>query len=156
MGNAKGFGFVHYETQESAEEAISKTNGKLILGKKVFVGLFVGKKERLAQENASPKWTNIFIKNLAKSVDEAAFNTMFGKFGHITSAILMKDENGSKGFGFINYETHEEAQAAIEALNGKEIDGLQVYVGKAQKKTERERELKDMFEKLKRERMSKY
>jgi len=62
IGNSKGFGFVHYETGEAAEEAIKKTNGKLINGKKVFVGLFVAKKERQAQEENSPKWTNIFCQ----------------------------------------------------------------------------------------------
>jgi len=156
-GNSRGFGFVHYETQESAEEAIKTTNGKLIAGKKVFVGFFVGKKERIALENASPKWTNIFVKNVPKTIDDDKFNELFSKFGKITSAVLMKEDNGSsKGFGFINYDSHEEADAAIQELNGKEIEGLQLYVGRAQKKGERERELKDMFEKLKRERMSKY
>jgi len=157
QGNSRGFGFVHYETGEAAEEAINKTNGKLINGKKVFVGLFVAKKERQAQEDASPKWTNIFVKNLAKSVDENKLSEIFKKFGPVTSAVLMQDENGaSKGFGFINYANHPDAQAAIDEMNGKELEGLQVYVGRAQKKGERERELKDMFEKLKRERMSKY
>jgi len=157
QGNSRGFGFVHYETGEAAEEAIKKTNGKLISGKKIFVGLFQARKERSAQEMSSPKWTNIFVKNLPKSVDDAKLNTMFSKYGAITSAVLMKDENGgSKGFGFINYNNHEEAQAAVDDVNGKEIDGVQVYVGRAQKKNEREKELKDMFEKLKRERMSKY
>lgn len=41
-------------------------------------------------------------------------------------------------------------------MNNKDIDGTQVYVGRAQKKSEREKELREMFEKLKRERMSKY
>jgi len=157
QGNSRGFGFVHYETGEAAQEAITKTNNKLINGKKIFVGLFQARKERSAQEGASPKWTNIFAKNLPKTIDDAKLKSMFGKYGAITSAVLMKDENGgSKGFGFINYNSHEEAQAAVDDMNGKEIDGTQVYVGKAQKKTEREKELKDMFEKLKRERMSKY
>jgi len=82
---------------------------------------------------------------------------MFSSFGNITSCVVMKDENGaSKGFGFINFANHDEAKAAVDQMNGKDCDGLQVYVGRAQKKGERERDLKDMFEKLKRERMSKY
>jgi polyadenylate-binding protein len=156
-GNSKGFGFVHYETGEAAEEAIKKTNGKLVAGKKIFVGLFLAKKERQAQEDASPKWTNIFVKNIAKSVDDVKFKELFSKFGNVNSAVLMKEEAGSsKGFGFVNYDSHEEAKAAVDEMNGKDIDGLQLYVGKAQKKGEREKELKEMFEKLKRERMSKY
>jgi len=155
-GNSRGFGFVHYETGEAAEQAIATTNAKTLNGKKVFVGLFVAKKERQGRE-ASPTWTNVFVKNLAKSVDDNKLAEMFSAFGPITSAILMKDENGaSKGFGFINFANHPDAQNAVNEVNGKEIDGLQVFVGRAQKKGEREKELKDMFEKLKRERMSKY
>jgi polyadenylate-binding protein len=156
-GNSKGFGFVHYETEEAATEAINKTNGKLLNGKKVYVGRFVPRKDRLALEQENPKWTNIFVKNVPKSVSEEKFLELFNAFGNVTSAVLMKDEQGnSKGFGFVNYNGHEEAQAAIDQMNGKEIEGSPLYVGRAQKKSEREKELKEMFEKLKRERMSKY
>jgi len=129
----------------------------LLMEKKSSWDYLFPKKERQAQEDASPKWTNIFVKNLSKAVDDVKLNAMFSKYGSITSAILMKDDNGgSKGFGFINFLNHHEAQASIEEMNSKDIDGLQLYVGRAQKKGERERDLKDMFEKLKRERMSKY
>jgi len=156
LGNSKGFGFVHYETQEAADEAVKQTNGKLLNGKKAFVGPFVPRKDRSGNDE-SPKWTNIYVKNLSKDVDDNKFLEMFSKFGQITSSVLQKDDTGgSKGFGFLNYEEHEQAQAAIDEMNGKEIDGSPIYVGRAQKKGERERELKDMFEKLKRERMSKF
>jgi len=155
-GNSKGFGFVHYETGESADEAIDKANGKLVGGKKIFVGAFIPRKDRSGNEE-SPKWTNIYVKNLSKEVSEEKFLEMFGKFGAITSAFLAKEEDGgSKGFGFVNYDAHEQAAAAIDEMNGKEIDGSPVYVGRAQKKQEREKELREMFEKLKRERMSKF
>jgi len=155
-GNSKGFGFVHYETEEAATEAINHTNGKLLNGKKAFVGQFVPKKDRSGNDE-SPKWTNIYVKNLSKEINDEKFIEMFSKFGKITSSVLTKDETGgSKGFGFLNYEDHEQAQAAIDEMNGKEMDGNPIYVGRAQKKGERERELKDMFEKLKRERMSKF
>lgn len=61
----------------------------------------------------------------------------------VTSFAIMKDEAGkSKGFGFINFEDAEGAHAAVTALNGKEIDGKELYCGRAQKKAEREAELK--------------
>lgn len=155
-GVSRGFGFIHYETAEAAVEAIAKTNGKLLGGKKVFVGTFVPRKDRSSTEE-SPKWTNIYAKNLSKEVSEEKFIESFKKFGAITSAYLAKDDQGaSKGFGFVNYETHEQAQAAIDEMNGKDMNGSPIYVGRAQKKQEREKELKEMFEKLKRERMSKF
>jgi len=62
----------------------------------------------------------------------------------------------TKSFGFINYELHEEAAMAVNEMNGKDIDGSEVFVARAQKKVEREKELRMMFEKLRREKLSKY
>jgi polyadenylate-binding protein len=152
---SRGYGFVHYESQAAADLAISKVNGKLLNGKKAFVGPFIPRKDRSAE--ASSKWTNVYVKPLEKTVDDKQLLDMFTPFGKITSVAVMRDENGeSKGFGFVNFENHEEAEKAIDALNEKEINGKQLFVGKAQKKSEREKELKDMFLKIQRERMSKY
>jgi len=82
---------------------------------------------------------------------------MFEKFGPVTSAVIMRDEKGeSKGFGFVNFDDHEHAAKAVEGLNDTEVEGSRIYVGKAQKKGEREKELKDMFNKLQNERQSKF
>jgi len=155
-GQSKGYGFVHFESAESAEAAVNDMNGKEINGKKWFVGPFQARKERTNDE-PEEKWTNIYVKHLDKSFDEEKVRQMFEKYGPITSAVIMRDENGeSKGFGFVNFEKHEDAEEAIKELNEKEIDGKTIYVGRAQKKSERERELKDMFLKIQRERLSKY
>jgi len=156
-GNSKGYGFIHYETQEAANLAVEKVNGKLLNGKQCYVGPFVSKKDRSAQDFSEEKWTNIFVKDLDLEVDEDKLREMFGTFGTITSAVVMKTPEGkSKGFAFINYEGHKAAQAAIETMHEKEINGKALYVGRAQKKAERERELKDLFQKLQKERQSKY
>jgi len=155
--NSKGYGFVHYDSKEAADNAIAKVNGKLLNGKKCYVGPFQPRKERTSDE-IEQKWTNIYVKHLDKAVDDDKLKEMFSKFGKITSAVITKDDQTgeSKGFGFVNFETHEDAKNAVDEMNEKEIDGKQLYVGKAQKKAERERELKDMFLKIQRERMSKY
>lgn len=155
-GRSLGYAFVHYETAEGAEEAIAKVNGKLLNGKKVFVGPFVSRKERLPDAD-EPKWTNVFVKNLPKTMTEEKFKELFGAYGHITSSMLAKNEdNTTRGFGFVNFEFHEDAAKAAEELNNKEIDGQEIFVGRAQKKAERDKELREMFEKLKRERSNKY
>jgi len=154
-GFSKGYGFVHYEKEEEADLAIKKVNEKLLNGKKCFVGKFIPSKQRVSDRE--PKWTNIYVKNLVKTIDEPKLKELFAVFGEITSIFLASGDNGiSKGFGFINYKEHDAARKAVEEMNGKELDGEQLYVGKAQKKSERDKELKSMFEKLKRERMSKY
>ena len=62
----------------------------------------------------------------------------------------------SKGYGFVSFQDSESAQKAVEELNGAEMFGRTLYVGRAQKKAERQMELKKKFEELKQERQSKY
>lgn len=60
---------------------------------------------------------------------------MFEAHGKITSYKVMYDETGkSRCFGFVAFEDAEAAEEAVTQLNGKEIDGKTIYVGRAQKK----------------------
>ena len=150
-------GFVHYETSEAANLAVTKVNGMLLNGKKVFVGFFVPRKDRAGGADASDTFTNVYVKNLAPEVEDAQLEEMFKPHGEIKSAIVMKDPEGkSRGFGFVNFEDHESATKACEALNNTEVGGKTMYVGRAQKKRDRERELRDKFEALKVERANKF
>ena len=64
-GRSKGYGFVHYETEEAAETAIEKVDGKMLKEKIVYVGKFKRKADRDLEEGSSEKkFTNIFVKNL--------------------------------------------------------------------------------------------
>ncbi|KAH7107486.1 polyadenylate binding protein [Auriculariales sp. MPI-PUGE-AT-0066] len=157
-GNSKGYGFVHYETAEAADSAIKSVNGMLLNDKKVFVGHHIPRKERQSKiDEMKAQFTNIYIKNLDPDMPEAEFDDIFGRYGTITSASLQKDEEGkSKGFGFINYESHEQAQAAVDGLHDTEINGRKLYVTRAQKKSEREEELRKSYEMAKQEKLSKY
>ncbi|KAJ3101202.1 Protein phosphatase PP2A regulatory subunit B [Physocladia obscura] len=157
-GNSKGYGFVHYETLEAAESAIKHVNGMLLNDKQVYVGLHVARKERISKiEEARSKFTNIYCKNLDESISDDEFNELFGAFGPIISAVVSRDEIGkSKGFGFVNYENHEDAYRAVEEMNEKEINGKQIYVGRAKKKAEREEELRKDYERMRDEKLNKY
>jgi polyadenylate-binding protein len=147
---------VHFETQESADQAIEKVNGMLLAGKKVYVGPFMPRKERHC-DSSDMKFTNVFIKNFAEEVTEEGLRDMFSEFGEITSYRVMIDETGkSKGFGFVCFQHPESAEAACNALNNKEINGKTLFVGRAQKKGERQAELREKFERQKQERMNRY
>lgn len=163
-GKSRGYGFVHFETEEAANQAIAKVNGMLLNDKQVFVGRFVPRNEREKQmgERAN-KFTNVFVKNFGDEIqDDEKLKEMFKEFGEIASAVIAKEDAGegqppkSKGFGFVAFETAEAAEKAVEALNGKEINGRQLYVGRAQKKAERQAELRKKFEEAKAQRMNKY
>ena len=145
-GQSKGYGFVQYDSEEAAQKAIEKLNGMLLNDKQVYVGPFLRKQEReLAVDKT--RFTNVFVKNLSESTTEEDLGKTFGEFGTITSVAVMRDEDGkSKCFGFINFENAEDAAKSVEALNGQKFDNKEWYVGKAQKKSEREQELKLRFE----------
>merc|ERR1712212_671219 len=100
---------------------------------------------------------NVYVKNINDEYDEAKLNEMFQKFGKISSVKVMKSDDGkSKGFGFVSFEDPEEAMVACDELNGQDLDGKTVFVGRAQKKAERQQELKKKFEALKMERLNRY
>ncbi|XP_009203794.1 polyadenylate-binding protein 4 isoform X5 [Papio anubis] len=155
---SKGYAFVHFETQEAADKAIEKMNGMLLNDRKVFVGRFKSRKEREAELGAKAKeFTNVYIKNFGEEVDDESLKELFSQFGKTLSVKVMRDPSGkSKGFGFVSYEKHEDANKAVEEMNGKEISGKIIFVGRAQKKVERQAELKRKFEQLKQERISRY
>ncbi|NP_001091917.1 polyA-binding protein [Strongylocentrotus purpuratus] len=156
-GVNKGYGFVHFETQEAANKAIEKVNGMLLNGKKVYVGYFIPRKERLMQMGDHQKqFTNVFIKNLAEDVDDGKLAEFGGQYGSILSAKIMFDDSKSKGFGFISFEDHEAANDFVKTINGSEVNGRTLYAGRAQKKAERAAELKARFEALKQERSTRY
>lgn len=157
QGNSKGYGYVHFETREAADQAIAKINGMLLNGVKVFVGYHVSRKERRSRlEELKSQFTNVFIKNLDENVTDDDLQAIFTPFGEIQSAVVQRDENGKpKGFGFVNFAKHDEAQRAVDELNETEYRGTRIFVGRAQKKSERSEELRRQFEALKLERMSK-
>ncbi len=77
--------------------------------------------------------TKLYVGNLAYSVDKSSLEELFGDFGTVTSAqVIMDRETGrSKGFGFVEMGSDQEAQAAISALNGKNVDGRNLTVNEA-------------------------
>uniref|UniRef100_A0A7N8YGB7 Polyadenylate-binding protein n=1 Tax=Mastacembelus armatus TaxID=205130 RepID=A0A7N8YGB7_9TELE len=155
---SKGYAFVHFETQDAADRAIEKMNGMLLNDRKVFVGRFKSRKEREAELGAKAKeFTNVYIKNFGDDMDDDRLKELFDKYGKTLSVKVMTDPTGkSRGFGFVSYEKHEDANKAVEDMNGTELNGKTVFVGRAQKKMERQAELKRKFEMLKQERISRY
>ncbi|XP_063815656.1 polyadenylate-binding protein 1-like isoform X3 [Pseudophryne corroboree] len=155
---SRGYGFVHFETQEAANRAIQTMNGMLLNDRKVFVGHFKSRRERELEYGAKVmEFTNVYIKNFGEDMDDVRLKEIFSTFGSTLSVKVMMDESGrSRGFGFVNFGNHEEAQKAVAEMNGKEINGRMVYVGRAQKRIERQSELKRRFEQIKQERISRY
>lgn len=83
----------------------------------------------------------LYVGNLSYSVTDDQLNQTFAQAGTVVSAQVIIDRhmNRSKGFGFVEMSTDEEAQAAIEMFNGKELDGRELKVNEARPMEDRPR-----------------
>ncbi|MDO8618958.1 MAG: RNA-binding protein [Candidatus Daviesbacteria bacterium] len=75
----------------------------------------------------------LFIGSLPWSVDDAKLAEIFSQAGTVVSAKVIKDrETGrSRGFGFVEMSTDDEADTAVKNLNGSDVDGRQIVVNEA-------------------------
>ena len=79
----------------------------------------------------------LYVGNLAYSVTRSDLETMFAEYGTVQSAqvITDRDTGRSKGFGFVEMDSDDQAQAAIEGLNEKEYGGRRLTVNEAKPRT---------------------
>ncbi len=83
--------------------------------------------------------TNLYVGNLSFGTDDSSLNELFTEFGTVDSAkvITDRDSGRSRGFGFVEMSSEDEANAAISGLDGKEIDGRALKVNQAKPKENR-------------------
>ena len=83
----------------------------------------------------------LYVGNLSYNMTEDTLKDTFSAAGSVDSAIIIKDKMSgrSKGFGFVEMSTDEEAQKAIEMFNGKDLDGRALTVNEARPMEERPR-----------------
>ncbi|MCU0787882.1 MAG: RNA-binding protein [Verrucomicrobia bacterium] len=81
----------------------------------------------------------LFVGNLSFNTTENDLNDAFAAFGTVTEANLMMDRmtNRPRGFGFVTMSSADEAEKAIEGLNGKDLDGRALTVNVAKPREER-------------------
>jgi len=77
--------------------------------------------------------TKLFVGSLAYSVTDAELEEAFAEAGTVVSAkvIMDRDTNRSRGFGFVEMSTEEEAKNAVKLLNEKELGGRRIIVSEA-------------------------
>lgn len=82
---------------------------------------------------------NIYVGNLAFSITEDELRQAFEAFGKVDTATIIKDKYSgqSKGFGFVEMPAGDEARAAIEGLNGKDLKGRNLNVNEARPRAEK-------------------
>lgn len=82
---------------------------------------------------------NIYVGNLSRETTEDDLRQAFEAFGQVESASVIKDRftGESRGFGFVEMPSKDEAQAAITGMNGKDLMGRALNVNEARPRTER-------------------
>lgn len=143
-GTSKGFAFIQYQEEHSAEDAIKEVNEKMLRGKVVYVNKFMPRDKRMPLN--ALQFQNVYIKNFDSYIKDTDLIKMCSKFGDIISAKVMLDEEGnSKCFGFVSFKSAESAREAVRELNGKPFNGRRLFADRAKRKTEREKEVLESF-----------
>ncbi|KAK5638173.1 hypothetical protein RI129_012468 [Pyrocoelia pectoralis] len=116
-GYSYGFGFVKYSNPEDAARAIEILNGFKLRNKRLKVSYS-------RPPGQDMKYSNLYVTNLPKNVTEEDMDNLFGEFGEIIQRTVLKDKitGMPRGVGFVRFSKTEEAQSAISALNGKQLD----------------------------------
>mmetsp|Transcript_51040 Transcript_51040/g.118923 ORF Transcript_51040/g.118923 Transcript_51040/m.118923 type:complete len:617 (+) Transcript_51040:75-1925(+) len=158
-GKSFGYGFVHYESEDAARQAIERVNGMLIGDQKVQVCLFQKRDREAKKEN----YTNLYVKCFPADWDEEKLKELFSRCGPVQAAAVRKDDRG-RTFAFVNFENTEDAQKCVAEMHLMDLrseeeqqaspdeelgpDGHPVgrlYVQRAQTKKERQAELRSKF-----------
>jgi RNA recognition motif-containing protein len=89
---------------------------------------------------------NIYVGNLSYSASEEELKDLFGAYGDVSSATIIKDKmtGRSRGFGFVEMPDDSQGEAAIEALNEQEMNGRRLVVNQARPREERPRRSFDL------------
>jgi len=85
--------------------------------------------------------TNLYVGNLSYDTTEDTLRTLFAEFGEVQSVnvITDRDTGRSKGFAFVEMASEQAAEAAIQALTGKSVDGREIRVDKAKPRADSDR-----------------
>ena len=85
--------------------------------------------------------TKLFVGSLAWATNDDSLKNFFASAGNVVSAnvIVDRETNRSKGFGFVEMSSDDEAKKAVEELNGKDLDGRAIVVNEARPREERPR-----------------
>ncbi|ELA42776.1 uncharacterized protein VICG_00091 [Vittaforma corneae ATCC 50505] len=162
-GESRGYGFVQYETVESADKAIADLRDEKFEGKTLSISRFdrsLRDQKHSDSSSSTSSFTNVFVKNFPSSLTEAKLKDILEKYGPICSIYLPLNEKSEPvGFACVNFEKAEDAAKAVENLHNKHIFSLEecqdssvatcpFYIQKAERRKEREETIRKQLEAL--------
>lgn len=131
-GKSRGFAFVTMSTIEDCNAVIENLDGSDYLGRTLRVNF--SDKPRPREPLYPETEYKLFVGNLSWSVTTESLTQAFQEYGNIVGARVLYDgETGrSRGYGFVSYSTKPEMEAALQSLNGVELEGRAIRVSLAQ------------------------
>ncbi|KAM8954263.1 nucleolin isoform 2-T2 [Pelodytes ibericus] len=137
QGRPKGFAFVEFSTMEEAKEAMDTLNNTEIEGRTVRLEFSTGGGPQGGRA-ASQQTKTLFVKGLSEDTTEETLKEAFD--GSVNARIVTdRDTGASKGFGFVDFSSAEDAKAAKDAMEDGEIDGSKVTLDFAKPKGDGQR-----------------
>ena len=126
------YAFVEYATHHAASVAMQTLNGIQIESKKVKINWAF----QSQQSSATDASFNLFVGDLSVDVNDETLRAAFNEFpGFVQGHVMWDMQTGrSRGYGFASFATQEEAQKAMDALQGREINGRAIRINWATKK----------------------
>jgi len=119
----RGFSFLTFSSAEAAIACVAALNNTEMAGKTVEMSIARGKQAAGTDTPKNAKGCKLFVHGIKKKTGNNELQAAFEKFGTVTYSL-----NPGKGFAFVTFSTPQEATAAAEALNGKEVCGNVVKV----------------------------
>ncbi|XAR70639.1 hypothetical protein NMG60_11027554 [Bertholletia excelsa] len=140
-GKNRGFAFVTMASAEEAQAVMEKFDAQELQGRIIrveYAKRFKKPTPRPAGPPAGETWHKLYVSNLQWKVRSSHLREFFaGNFNPVSARVVFDSPSGrSAGYGFVSFATAEEAQAAISALNGKELMGRPVRLKLSEKKIE--------------------
>lgn len=132
-GKSRGYGYVDFDSKSAAEKALAEYQGKEIDGRPVNLDLSTGKPKPSTSNDRAKKYGDapsapsdtLFVGNLSFNAERNKLYEVFGEYGTVVSCRIPThpDTQQPKGFGYVQFASVDEAQAALNALNGEYLDG---------------------------------
>lgn len=134
-GESRGFGFVSFATEEEANRAVAAMNGKEAYGRRMRVDISRPKGSGPALSDGA----KLYIGNLGYETTRDDLAAHFSQHGNLVDITVVtdRDTGASRGFAFATYSSPAEAQAAVDALDGFEVDGRELRVNLSRPREER-------------------